>query len=429
MLMRILIVSNLYPPWHIGGYELCCKEAVDRLRERGHEVCVLTSTYGLEKPETDGHIHRWLEIDVGREGMPFERRPAALLTRAIDLMKKKARNFRAFRRASEMFKPNLVYLWNLTHISVSIGMQAQRMGIPTCYYIGDLWLANWRENRWLSLGSGLFPPPRSRLVYFVLRAARFTLKIVRLSRAGSLDLRHVQFASGYLKNETLKAGEPVAEAEVLHWGIDLEKFPFKPDIGAPLRLLFVGQVVPHKGLDTAVEALRILMQKDGCPSLNLTIVGGSVYPKYVSELRDKVRSLGLEGNVEFVGEVPHQELPQIYREHDILLFPSLCDEGLGISILEAMASGLVVLGTASGGSGEILIHELTGLVFSKEDAVTCAAHALRLIKDRSLFESLRRDGRRSIEEYFSIGRLMDDLERSLQSTLASRDVDRSPVGW
>ena len=420
--MRILVVSNLYPPRHVGGYELCCQEAVDGLRKRGHEVCVLTSTYGAKKPQEDGQVLRWLQVDIGREETPFQGRAVDVLTRTIDVFKKEWRNFRAFRRAAKMFKPDLVYLWNLTHISVSVGMQAQRAGLPTCYYIGDLWLSNWRSDRWLSLGSGWFPPASRRMVYFVRGAARFAAKISGLPCSDSLDLRHVQFASEYLKNETVRAGEPVGGADVLHWGIDLEMFPFKTKTDAALRLLFVGQVVPHKGLDTAIEALRILVQNNKCDSLRLTIVGGSVYPHYVAELRARVVSLGLEKNVEFVGAVARERLPQLYREHDILLFPSLVDEGLGMSILEAMASGLVVLGTASGGSGETLIHERTGLVFPKEDASTCAAHVLHLMKDRSLYESLRHGARRAVEGYFEMGRLMNDLERSLQATLASREA-------
>ena len=420
--MRILVVSNLYPPHHVGGYELCCKEAVDGLRKRGHEVCVLTSTYGVEKPQEDGQVFRWLKFDIWREEGPFQGRVVDVLTATIDAFKKEWRNFRAFRRALKKFKPDLVYLWNLTHISVSVGMQAQRAGLPTCYYVADLWLSNWRSDRWLSLGSGWLPMASRRLVGFVRGTARFAARISGLTCADSLDLRHVQFASEFLKNETCRAGEPVGRADVLHWGIDLDMFTFKPKSDAPVRLLFVGQVVPHKGLDTAIEALRILVQDDKCLSLRLTIVGGSVYPHYVSELRARVVSLGLDGNVDFVGEVARERLPQFYREHDILLFPSLVDEGLGMSILEAMASGLVVLGTASGGSGETLIHERTGLVFPKEDASACAAHVRHLMKDRSLYEGLRNGGRRAVEDRFEMGRLMNDLERSLQSALASRDA-------
>lgn len=420
--MRILVVSNLYPPHHIGGYELCCKEAVDGLRKRGHEVCVLTSDYGVEKPEEEQHINRSLAIDLGPGGRHFGGRPADLLTRTIELFRKEIRNFRAFRQTTKVWRPDVVYLWNLTHISVSVGVQAASMGLPTCYYIGDLWLSRWRSDSWLSLEAGTFPTPRYRLVRLAPRVARFALRTVGLDCAGSLDLRHVQFASDYLKRETLRTGEPVERADVLHWGIELEKFPVKAETGVPRRLLFVGQVVPHKGLDTAMEALKILVWTDGCTSLKLTIAGGSVYPQYVSELREKVSLLGLEENVEFVGAVPHEKLARLYREHDILLFPSLIDEGLGMSILEAMASGLVVVGTASGGSGESLIHERTGLVFPKGDASACAAQVLRLIEERSLFGRLRRGARHAVEEYFEMGRLMDDLERSLQLTLTDPGV-------
>lgn len=420
--MRILVVSNLYPPYHIGGYERCCQEAVDGLRKRGHEVWVLTSDYGIKRPEKERDIFRALAIDLGPGGSHFGGRPAGALARTVGLLRKEVRNFRAFRRITKAFGPDVVYLWNLTHISVSVGMQAANMGLPTCYYVGDLWLSKWRSDSWLSLGAGTFPAVDSRPRRFVSGLARLVFKGSGLGYAGSLDLRHVQFASAYLKSETAEAGEPVTKGEVLHWGVDLRELPFKPNGGRPARMLCVGQVVPHKGLDTAVEALRILALSEECALLKLTIAGGSVYPDYISQLREKVRLSSLEGNVEFVGVVSREELPRLYREHDILLFPSVIDEGLGLSILEAMAAGLVVVGTASGGSGEILIHDRTGLVFPKEDASTCAAHVLRLLNDSSLFESLRRGGRRAVEDYFEIGRLLDDMEHSLKGTLESRGV-------
>jgi hypothetical protein len=67
-----------------------------------------------------------------------------------------------------------------------------------------------------------------------------------------------------------------------------------------------------------------------------------------------------------------------------------------------------------------LVHERTALVFPKEGASICAAHVLRLIRERSLFERLRREGRNVVEEYFEMGRLLDDLQRSLQGTVGGR---------
>jgi glycogen(starch) synthase len=408
--MRILVVSNLYPPHHLGGYEMACREVVEGLRARGHEVRVLTSSYGLEKPSAGGGVYRWLTTDLGRAPKPLSRR-------ALELLGKEVRNQRAFKRVVREFRPDLAYFWNLANISVTLPMWAQRLRLPTCYYNFDLWLTTWRGDGWLALWP---PAPRRRVVRLASRAARSSLEALGILSSGVLDLRRVQFATDYLKRATLQAGEPVAGAEVLHWGIEVEKFPYKAEGGEPARLLFVGQVVPHKGVHTALEALRILVREHGRAGLRLTIAGGSVVQEYVSELRRFVREQGLEGNVEFAGHVAHERLPEVYRAHDILLFPSIVDEGLGLGILEAMASGLVVLGTASGGSAEILEHEVTGLVFPKEDAATCAAHVLRLLGDRGLFERLRRDGRRAVEERFRVERAIDEIERSLRTQLEGR---------
>lgn len=408
-MMRILIVSNFYPPHHIGGYEMGCKEAADGLRARGHEVCVLTSSYGLEEAAREGVVYRWLTAELWYRERSFPRR-------ALAQLRKEAQNQWAFRRVVKEFKPDIVYFWNLANVSVSLALVAQRMGLPTCYYNFDLWLTRWRRDNWVRLWP---PAPRRRSVRLVTRAARALLETFDIVSDGVLDLSHVQFASHYLKRSTLAAGEPVADAEVIHWGIRAEEFTYKADRGAPSRLLYVGQVVEHKGVHTALEALRILVRERGREGLRLTVAGGSVFPDYVEGLRRFVREHGLEAQVEFVGHVEHERLPEVFAAHDILLFPSIIDEGLGLSMLEAMAAGLVVLGTASGGSAEILEHERTGLVFPKEDAATCAAHILRLLDDANLCERLRAGGRAGIEKHFTIRRALDEIERSLQTQVAA----------
>jgi glycogen(starch) synthase len=401
--MRILFVSNFYPPYHIGGYEQSCREAAQALTARGHEIRVLTSTYGVNGPECDGEVYRWLETDIGWGPQP-------LGLRALRLLRREVRNQWAFRRIVTEFKPDLVYLWNLKGISISIALRAQRANIPTCFYVGDTWLESWRKDQWYALWP---PAPRRRVVRVASRALRSLLEAFDIIATGTLELREVQFASHFLKRRTQEAGEAVANADVVYWGVDVEQFPRKCNGDGVKRLLFVGQVVQQKGVHTAVEALRTLVRDRGHSLLKLTIIGGSIIPEYVLELRQTVRSHGLQENVEFVGPLPRERLPEVYRTHDVLLLPSIVDEGLGLTILEGMAAGLAVLGTASGGSAEILEHEITGLVFPKEDAETCAAQILRLIEDRRLFDRLRENGRRAIEERFRLDRLMVRIEDSL----------------
>src|ERR1043166_8109599 len=130
--MRILVISNFYPPHFIGGYEIGCRDVVEALRSRGHDVRVLTSTHGVSRPEQTGHIYRWLETDLALKIDPA----------AVDLPKifrKELTNRRAFTRVCRAFLPDLVYVWNATHISISLAIKAQQMGIAVCYFISDHW--------------------------------------------------------------------------------------------------------------------------------------------------------------------------------------------------------------------------------------------------------------------------------------------------
>jgi glycosyltransferase involved in cell wall biosynthesis len=410
--MRILFVSNLYPPHYLGGYEFGCYEAANQLKNRGHEVRILASSYGVGSPEFDGEVYRWLEADL-------EQPARSLGQRAVRVLKKEIRNQRAFKRVAREFRPDLVYFWNLRTISISIAFWAQRKRIRSCFYVFDKWLETWRKDQWYSLWP---PAPRNRLVKLASGALRWLLETAGIVTTESLNLDHVQFASHFLKDALLQRGETIADAEVIHWGIEVDKCLFQQQAN-PERLLFAGQTGAHKGVHTAIEALRILVNEHGLSDLSLTIAGSGPDREYESELHRLAQAGGIEQNIRFTGFVTRDRLPELYGAHGLLLFPSIVDEGLGLSMLEAMASGLAVVGTASGGSAEILEHEKTGLVFPKEDARGCAAQVLRLVNDRELFEQLRRGGRQIVEQEFTIDRAIESIERSLLSQLDQVNQD------
>src|SRR5215210_2495475 len=104
--MRILVISNFYPPHFIGGYEIGCRDVVEELKARGHQARVLTSTYGVGVPRHDGGVYRWLEAD-------FESDAQAGVRGLIKLLRRESVNRRAINRLCKRFKPDLVYAWNL----------------------------------------------------------------------------------------------------------------------------------------------------------------------------------------------------------------------------------------------------------------------------------------------------------------------------
>ncbi|MFL6231273.1 MAG: glycosyltransferase family 4 protein [Pyrinomonadaceae bacterium] len=410
--MRILIISNLYPPHFIGGYELGCHAVAERLKSRGYEIRVLTSTYGVGGASSEGEVYRWLELDGGHETThPFGEH-------ALALLKREARNQRAFRRAVRLSRPDLIYVWNMGQLSISLAVQAERSGRRVCYFISDRWLARWEGDPWHQLWSSRFRHRLHRGGKRVLGALFGALGIVTSS---SLALPHVHFVSDFLRRDAALAGKQPVRSEVIHWGVDVAQFPYRSCSGAPAgRLLYVGQVTALKGFRTAVEALRLLVHDYGCPDVKLTVAGGSVTPDFMEEMRTLVDSHGLGKRVEFAGFIEHGNLPSVYAEHDILLFPSLFEEALTITTLEAMACGVAVVSTATGGNPEVMRHEENALTFPKGDARACAEHVRRLLSDRALFERLRANGRRTVEEGFEIEVMVDKLERSLREQVGAR---------
>ena len=249
--LRILVVSNLYPPHCIGGYELGCRDVVHELRARGHSVDVLTSFWGVDRPCSEGPIHRWLEVDFG--GMPD-------LIHLMRLAQMEACNGRAFARAVDELKPDIVYFWNMGHLSISLAFAAHARRIPSCYYVFDEWLSKWESDAWFNLCRGSYNSAGRRIGQKMLRPA---LRFLGMMPVGELDLTHAQFASYFLKGGALAAGKAVSACEVIHWGIDIARFPYQAVLREPKRILYAGQLVPVKGVGTAIEAMNIIVNFNG----------------------------------------------------------------------------------------------------------------------------------------------------------------------
>jgi glycosyltransferase involved in cell wall biosynthesis/ADP-heptose:LPS heptosyltransferase len=391
--VRILVLTNIYPPHFIGGYELGCQRMVEALALAGHEVTVLTSTYGVSGAQVTGRVHRLLTMDSTRQ---------VSLARVIA---KETANQAHFRRLCVVQQPDLVFCWNLAGISVSLASLAADLSIPVSYYVFDNWLATLEVDQWFRHCLQL--PPLARVV---LRMARPSLRFLAPGEPGGLD--RAIFSSRYLKRMALAAGKEVAAAPVLHWGVVPE--PSEPaQVSAALRIIYVGQIVRLKGVHTVVEAVGILERRYGFP-VSLTLVGDAGFcSEYTGELQEIAARYRITSRLHFVGKVPAAEIGPHLRSHGILVFSSTWDEPFGITQLEAMSHGLAVVGTATGGSAEILRDGDNSLVFQREDAEGCARQIARLLADPELFRRLCLGGLRSVREDFNFQLVAREMERLL----------------
>lgn len=405
--MRILVVSNIYPPHFIGGYELGCHNMVCSLGKRGHTLCVLTSTYGVDKEVIDGHVHRLLHINQDR------------LPSLLTVLRKELHNQRQFRQLCETFSPDVVFFWNLANISLSLTCIANDLGIPISYYIFDNWLAMCEMDQWHQHCMSLAPLQR-----FVLRIA---FRRLRHIDAGEPKNKHrAIFASDYLKKVACLAGKDVVHAEVLPWGVDPNTFSRSAPNASLSSILYVGQIVPLKGVHTVVEAIGILRREHNIARLSLVLVGDFEFnPGYVNSLYGLIAQYGIEDNVHFAGKVGPDEIRSYFKQAGVLVFPSVWDEPFGITQLEAMASGLIVVGTATGGAAEILEHNVNGLVFDRDDSHDCARQLHTLMQDDALCARLRAGGAASIQRDFNYHDVVRKMDYALTECSEGRGRSRA----
>jgi spore coat protein SA len=125
-----------------------------------------------------------------------------------------------------------------------------------------------------------------------------------------------------------------------------------------------------------------------------------------------VERLGLAGCVDFLGKVPHEEMPRIYHESDVLVFPSLRDEGLPLAMVEAMLAGCAVITTGSGGAMEVA--SLAALpLFPKNDFAALGELLNRSVCDQNWLKETARRGQRVALQAFTSERMMQKIEAML----------------
>jgi len=266
---------------------------------------------------------------------------------------------------------------------------ARRRGIPAVVHLSDV-AANVFRNP--------HPPAVPRALRGLARAMVDTL--LRWSRPARFVV-----PSAFLKERVVGEGIPEDRTLTLHW-------PVEPAVGgagtrrptddAP-RLLFVGALIPEKGPAVLVEALRRACSKRA--DLSLTLVGEG--PRgYVAALRRAAEGLP----VEFAGRLDRAGVADAYRSHSILVFPSTWDEPFAVVPLEAMAVGLTVIATSTGGTPEAVVDGGTGLLVPPSDASALADAILRVAGDAGLARSLAARGRAWVRANQGFDAFMDRLE-------------------
>jgi len=183
-----------------------------------------------------------------------------------------------------------------------------------------------------------------------------------------------------------KKTTPVLPIEVIYNGIDIEEFcPAVNKESQQFKILCVSRLIGRKCIDYLLRALPAVTGVH--PHVYLDIVGEG---NMEEELKNLSKDLKLQDKVSFKGYVSHEELPELYRNSDLFILPSLW-EGMSNTLLEALSSGLPVIVTDTGGTAELVSDN--GIVIPKQDSNAISGAILKLISDSQLRVQMGRKSR------------------------------------
>jgi len=324
---------------------------------------------------------------------------------------------RKFLRVVGEVQPQLIYFWSQSEICLALAPLARLRGIPAAFFLSDTSFVSWRVGAWLFNWAR-----RNKFIRAVFGRS------LLVTGYPIVKGHPCHFASQFLWDVARRHNISVSEtaSEVIHWGISPALLPADIRERRPARrLLYAGQLIPEKGVHTAIAALGYFAGEAEFATITLTIAGGGRNLEYEKALRALPAQLGIGERVQFLGKIPRETLSSIYREHDILVFPSEWEEPFAITPLEAMAAGLVVVGTLTGGSGELFRDRETAMTFATGDAKDCARAIRELVLNRDLWESISHTGKQEVLEHHTLEVMVDRIEASLGQICGVRPVSHA----
>ena len=412
--MRVLVLSNLYPPNVVGGYERLCFDVTAALAEAGHEMVVLTSRFGGLVADYPGQrILRQLDLLTGATiyeayaGTPEQRN-------AVNQS-----NLRTLHTVLKEVQADVVFAWNLFFFDASLLQALEQSRFRTIVMLTDNWLLVMRDGAFVQRyfqdfvhGDQVFvppPPPRRSLGQSLRRL---------VGRAPPPGLEAI-FGASFVRDLYAAGGSVFGRHRVIHNGVKQIGHAAVPGTDrtqlvtpGTLRLLFAGRLVDLKGAHTAVAAMDLLDPAQfGVHGVELTIVGDTQDTAYMERLNAAIAASGRAACIQLLPSVPEDHLPALFNAYDIYLFPSLY-EPFSLTLIHAMALGIPTIASDTGGNPEIVRDGESGLLFRKGDPASLAATITRMAANAALRGRLAASGRQAAG-HFTFERMVQQMAQFL----------------
>ena len=360
---RVLILTTAYLP-QVGGSELAIKNITDRLPEICFDLITSCPSKNFPKYEKIGRVNVY--------------RVGSSLSLFSFLLPKNLFPISVFFKAQQL-------IFKYGQYDVVHAYQASQAA-------GGGWLLKWKYPRTPFVVTIQEGKVLSQQLWLTIFFRRLILK-----KANKITVIS-NYLAQYVKSQSYKA-----QISIIPNGVDLNKFQSRNGHVDSETLITVSPLFKKNGIGDLIEAMAVVIRE--IPSARLVIIGGGPLEK---SLNLKVKSLNLENNVQFLGEISNELLPRYLSMADVFVRPSL-SEGLGTAFLEAMAVGLLIIGTPVGGIPDFLKDGETGLFCKISDPGDLAGKVIKILKNKQLREKIINNSRLLITKKYDWDIIADEF--------------------
>ena len=424
--MNIVQVVHGLPPQERAGVEILTLELSRALQARGHKVTIIGRTAAPEREEFS------LQEEQDESGLRIVRIVNNYTRMASFRLHYDNPFFHdAFRRLLDQSGADIVHFQHVQHLSASLIPSVSSLGYPTVLGLHDFFFAC-HLIQFIDRDDRLCPGPQRgercvACLHDLASAEAARHRFTFMTRVLQVPQR-VIVPSAFLARRMADEFPFLHDRlQVIAYGLPLppgtaQDKPARPETlndmpdaalpsrspGQPLRIVYVGVLLPHKGAHVLIDALK------GLPAdrVHASLYGAEVMARraYADRLREDAAGL----SVHWGGVYDRAELQSILAEHDVLVMPVIWEETFSVVIREALQAGLPVIAARRGALPEIIEDGRNGLLFEPENAADLRRCLRRLLDEPGLLDRLKPDrfAWRDADAY------AQDVERTYEAVLA-----------
>jgi len=396
--MNVLIISNVFPPGFVGGYELGAFECAQGLLAAGHKINVLTSDYFQDDAGELGemNVERSLECHYVSHRLNNDPPDQAV----AEGFYADYANVRKIGSAIRRFDPDVVLLWNLMGLgTLGIIEFLQATGIPVVLVLMDNVFAKIdRSSAVFDKYVAVFGQPRFGAAIKVVAISRNVMNEV--TETLGFTPADVSYVPAWV-HASHTVAEPASRAE-----------------GASVRFVVCSRVAPHKGVDIVADAAEELVRR-GESAFSIDVYGAGL----VAPFLQRVQSKGLASYIRYLGSKPKAEMLALFPQYDALLFPTWAREPFGFNVTEAAGAGCFPIMTAGIGASEWFVDNVDCMKISRTAQELAGAMHRTMHMQAAERRQMRGAALRTAKRYLTFDRWLTVIERVCEEMRNRKDPD------